>query len=129
MKFHFYLRFHTEFGESLWICGNVAELGNDDPSQALPMQYLDSEFWQAGIETNRKNLPKSGVSYKYYLKNKDGELISEWGNDRIIDTRHKEIKSIEVVDTWNHAGEFGNSFYTARSEEHTSELQSRENLV
>src|SRR5690606_28780218 len=113
MKFHFYLRFHTEFGESLWICGNVAELGNDDPSQALPMQYLDSEFWQAGIEINRKSLPKSGVSYKYYLKNKDGELISEWGNDRIIDTRHKEIKSIEVVDTWNHAGEFGNSFYTA----------------
>ena len=47
MKLQFYLRFHTEFGQTLWISGNMDELGNNDPTAALPMQYLDSEFWTA----------------------------------------------------------------------------------
>lgn len=113
MKFHFYLRFHTSYGESLWISGNIEELGNDDPAKAIPMEYLDNEFWQARIEADRKKLPRVGINYRYFLKNKDGELISEWGNDRLIDTRRKEVKVLEIVDTWNHAGEFENSFYTA----------------
>jgi len=34
MKVQFYLRFHTEFGQSLLVSGNVEELGNDDQSKA-----------------------------------------------------------------------------------------------
>jgi 4-alpha-glucanotransferase len=113
MKFHFYLRFHTKFGESLWLSGNLDELGNNDPSLAIAMEYLDNEFWQSRVEIDRKRFPKNGIIYKYYLKNKDGELISEWGGDRSINYSIKDLKSIEVVDTWNHAGEFENSFYTA----------------
>ncbi len=40
MKLQFYLRFHTEYGQSLWISGNADELGNDDAAKALPMEYL-----------------------------------------------------------------------------------------
>ena len=113
MKIHFYLRFHTEFGESLWLGGNIDELGNDDPANAIEMEYLDSEFWQVRIETDKKRLSKNGIIYKYYLRDKEGELISEWGGDRQVKVPAKDIKSIEVVDTWNHAGEYENSFYTA----------------
>ncbi|MDP4264078.1 MAG: 4-alpha-glucanotransferase [Bacteroidota bacterium] len=113
MKLQFYLRFHTEFGQSLWISGNVNELGNDDPSNALLLEYLDNEFWNTRIEIDRKSLPKNGIRYKYFLKNKDGELIWEWGNDRVIDLSWKDVKEIEAVDTWNHTGEYENSFFTA----------------
>lgn len=113
MKIHFYLRFHTKFGESLWIGGNIDELGNDDPASTIAMEYLDREFWQVRIELDRKKLPKSGFTYKYYLKSNEGELISEWGGDRTFRLPGKEIKIIELIDTWNHAGEFENSFYTA----------------
>jgi 4-alpha-glucanotransferase len=113
MKFHFYLRFHTEFGQSLWISGNVDELGNNDPAAALSMQYLDNEFWEAGIEISKKDLPETGICYKYFLKTKEGELIGEWGQDRVIDIIHKDLKEVEMVDTWNHAGEYENSFFTA----------------
>jgi len=46
MKVQFYLRFQTEFGDSLLISGNTDELGNDDLSKALPMTYFNEEFWE-----------------------------------------------------------------------------------
>jgi 4-alpha-glucanotransferase len=112
MKLQFYIRFYTEFGQSLWVSGNCEELGNEDPSAAISMEYLDNEFWTAGIETNRKGLPKNGIRYKYFLKTKEGEIISEWGNDRIIDASRRDLDEIELVDTWNHTGEYENSFFT-----------------
>lgn len=113
MKLQFYLRFHTEFGQSLWISGNLEELGNDDPANALLLEYLDNEFWNIRVEIDRKNLPKEGIHYKYFLKNKDGQITWEWGHDRLIDLSWKDTKEVEVVDTWNHAGEYENSFFTA----------------
>jgi 4-alpha-glucanotransferase len=112
MKLHFYVRFHTEFGQSLWISGNISELGNDDPAQAFPMEYLDNEFWNGSLIVNRKGISKSGICYKYLLKNKEGELISEWGDDRVMDISTKELEEVELIDTWNHAGEYENSFFT-----------------
>jgi 4-alpha-glucanotransferase len=113
MKFQFYLRFHTEFGQSLWVSGNIDELGNDDPSAALPMEYIDNEFWNARVVINRKGLPKKNIRYKYFLKTKEGELIGEWGQDRVISVLRKNLNEVEMVDTWNHAGEYENAFFTA----------------
>lgn len=113
MKFQFYLRFHTEFGQSLWVSGNVDELGNEDPANALQMEYLDDEFWTARIEINRKSLPKNGIRYSYFLKNKDGELVYEWGHDRVVNESRKGLDEIKLVDTWNHTGEYENTFFTA----------------
>ncbi len=113
MKLQFYIRFYTEFGQSLWISGNIDELGNDDTANALLMEYLDHEFWNARVEINKKGLPKNGIRYKYFLKTKEGELVSEWGHDRTIDVSRKDLSEIDVVDTWNHAGEYENSFFTA----------------
>jgi 4-alpha-glucanotransferase len=112
MKLQFYLRFYTEFGQSLWISGNIDELGNDDPSMALPMEYLDHEFWTASIEISKKKLPPEGVCYKYFLRTKEGEVVSEWGCDRVISLFRKDLDEIKAIDTWNHAGEFENSFFT-----------------
>src|SRR5437868_982910 len=113
MKLQFYLRFHTEFGQSLWLCGNIAELGNDDPAAALPMEYLDTEFWTTHIELDKKSIPKNGFHYKYFLKTKEGDLVGEWGHDRIIEQFRRDLDEIKVVDTWNHSGEYENSFFTA----------------
>src|SRR5262245_38914374 len=111
MKLHFYLRFHTVYGQSLWISGDTEELGNDDPAKALPMEYLNEEFWQAQVEIKRKDLQKN-IHYKFYLKNEDGELVEEWGQDRQINVFRKELQEIQLVDTWNHAGEYENVFFT-----------------
>lgn len=112
MRLQFYLKFHTEFGQSLWISGNMEELGNDDPSLALPMEYLNDDFWQCTLNVKRKTITEP-IVYKYFLKNKDGEITWEWGNDRLINVIKKDISEVQLTDTWNHAGEFENVFFSA----------------
>lgn len=112
MKLQFYLRFHTTYGQSLWISGNTPCLGNDDPDQALLMNYLNDEYWSLSIDIRRKDLAK-GVNYKYLLKNNEGQWVKEWGFDRLIEETKKDIDELVMMDTWNHAGEFENAFYTA----------------
>ena len=111
MKLHFYLRFHTRHGQSLWITGNTDELGNNDLTRALPLDYLNEEFWSGNIEIKKKELQKS-ISYKYILRNEDGEFLYEWGNDRQIKMSRKDINEIQLVDSWNHAGEYENAFFS-----------------
>jgi 4-alpha-glucanotransferase len=112
MKLQFYLKFHTELGQSLWISGSMEELGQGDPLLALPMEYLNDEFWQCTLNVKRKNITEP-VIYKYFLKNKDGELIWEWGNDRLINVIKKDVSEVQLIDTWNHAGEYENVFFSA----------------
>ena len=111
MKLHFYLRFHTHLGQSLWICGDTEELGNNDPQKALPLEYLNVEYWSGFIELKKKDL-RDNIFYRYILKNKDGELIYEWEQERHLVVPSKTINEIHLVDTWNHAGEYENSFYS-----------------
>lgn len=112
MNLEFYVRFSTDYGQSLWITGNCAELGDNNPEQAIPMTYLNEEFWQCRINIKRKDFKKD-IRYRYLLKNSDGELLSEWGNDRYISPPSKDTEEIQLADTWNHAGEYENAFYTA----------------
>jgi 4-alpha-glucanotransferase len=112
MKIQFYLRFNTKFGQQLWITGDTDELGNNDPAKAVLMEYLNEEFWHLTIEIKRKDWPKN-ISYKYILKNEDGEMLYEWGNDRTLDIFKKDFQEIQSMDIWAHAGEYENVFFTA----------------
>ncbi|MBI5857333.1 MAG: 4-alpha-glucanotransferase [Sphingobacteriales bacterium] len=110
MRLQFYLRFHTEFGQSLWITGNAEELGNNDPGKAVPMEYLNEDIWECSLELKKRDR-ESPFCYRYFLKNKDAELLYEWGNDRLIEFE-KNTNEIHLVDTWNNAGEYENVFYS-----------------
>jgi 4-alpha-glucanotransferase len=109
MRILFYLHFRTEFGQGLLLNGNIEELGSDDPEKALPMTYLNEQFWEIAVDIPPSKL--SSLRYKYILKTKEGELIPEGSNDRSIEISG-ERKELHLVDTWNHAGEFENVFFT-----------------
>ncbi len=112
MKLHFYIRFHTKYRQSLWISANNDEFGNNDPVQAKPLEYLNNDYWHGLFEIKRKELPKNFI-YSYILRNEDGEFVHEWGHDRHLPPPGKDINEITLVDTWNHAGEYENAFYSA----------------
>lgn len=112
MKLQFYIRFHTRYGQSLWLTGNHDEMGNNDPDQLVPMQYLNNDYWSCTINIKKKDFPKRLI-YKYVLKNEDKELLAEWGNDRVIKETNNKIDEITLVDTWCHAGEYENAFFSA----------------
>ncbi len=110
MRIQFYLRFKTSFGQSLWISDN-GELGTDLIKGAIPMVYLNDEFWFANIKINKEKA--SSFHYKYILRHEDGEIIPEFGKDRLIQVPEHGVKEIQMIDTWNHAGEYENVFYSA----------------
>ncbi len=74
------------------------------------MTYLNDEFWVATIELKQKKIGQ--LRYKYLLKTKDGEIIPEFGNDRTASLQKNGISELQFIDTWNHAGEFENAFFT-----------------
>ena len=117
MKIHFYLRFSTKQGQDLYICGNIPELGfqNKLTTQPVLMQYKNPDFWELTVELASQ--PSDPVEYYYQLKMEDGSIVHEWGNDREIQNYIHVMNDLQVFDTWNHAGEYENTFYTAPFQE------------
>ncbi len=110
MKIQFFLRFHTNPGQQISLTGDIPLLGSGEQSAAMPLQYLNSEYWHGSIEVDPSETQK--IHYNYLLINEDGFEVVEWGNDKRIDLTLPGLNHIELHDTWNHAGEFENVFYT-----------------
>jgi len=49
-KVTFHLKFHTTFGQDLFIVGNHPLLGNNDPAKAIPLQYFNEEYWVVSFD-------------------------------------------------------------------------------
>jgi len=111
MKIDFYLRFYTQPGQSILLSGNWTVLGEDNPEKSYPLQYVNGEFWHASLEFVA--FPAEPLIYHYILKGTDGTLTEEGGNDRRLDAPGTGIAEIQVIDTWNYAGEYENTFYTS----------------
>ncbi|CAK9278762.1 unnamed protein product [Sphagnum jensenii] len=70
-----------EPGQSVFVVGNIPELGEWDDGAALPLSSSvgDDFLWQCMTTVRRENFP---IHYKYILKNRFGEVVSETGADR-----------------------------------------------
>ncbi|HEX9511568.1 MAG TPA: 4-alpha-glucanotransferase [Puia sp.] len=111
VKIEFYLRFFTHPGQSVSISGNIGVLGLDDPEKAWPLQYLNGEFWHGTLLLEEP--VTSPLRYHYVLRNEDGTITEEWGDDRVLEEPGAGVEEIQTIDTWNYAGEFENVFFTA----------------
>ncbi len=117
MTLNFYIRFSTKFGQALFVSGNNKALGNDDFGQAIPLNYFNEEFWQGKVDIPENDFHSLDIEYRYFLKDLDGEQIIEWGNDRLIEFDKISQNDIVLIDTWNHAGEIENAFFTKAFQE------------
>lgn len=106
------LRFRTSYGQQLYITGNHDTLGNGDVSKALPMQYASQEYWTASIEFSKNNLPNQNITYNYVLKNLDGSLQFDCGNDKTFNPSSTQQDTLQINDGWNYTGYVENAFYT-----------------
>ncbi len=117
MTIHFFLKYHTSYGETLFITGDDALFGESDPKNALPMTYYDDAFWHAIVEfptTNFEGKKMFGrkVFYSYFVKDKDGINVFEGEADRYVELSKSSTENISVIDTWNASGDFENVFFT-----------------
>ena len=75
MKITFSINYHTNWGESLYICGNIPELGEMNPLEAAGMHLSGPDTWELTIEGD--SLPKT-FRYGYIVKRENSEWRYEW---------------------------------------------------
>jgi len=107
----FQLRYHTVFGQELFITGNHSIFGNNDITKALPMRYLNNEWWSVSVNFTDINVAEP-IVYNYVLRNADGSYSYDWGSDKQLDLSVFSTKEILIKDSWNYAGFQENAFYT-----------------
>ena len=112
MIVHFYLRYSTRFGQTLFVSGNTAVLGNDDVKKAFALSYLNDQLWYGTVDIDPEDIFEP-LCYRYILQDDNGQLVYEFGNDRVVDLDDQKATKIVLSDTWNHAGQYENVFYTA----------------
>ena len=54
MKITFNINYHTNWGESLHICGGIPELGGSDPRKAVEMNLQSPGQWQLSLELDKE---------------------------------------------------------------------------
>jgi len=111
MKFTFRLRYRTKFGQSLWLTGNHEILGGGI-EKAIPLRYLNQEFWETVVALSDDATPNVDIIYNYILRDADGSLIQDWGRDRKINPASFDRSEVLIIDAWNDAATYANVFYT-----------------
>ena len=112
MEIRFLLRFSTKPGEFFSILGGCEQLGNFNLDNSLKMNYLNSSFWEAKIEFNQLENSIESFNYKYVFYTPDGLITEELVSDRKVDISFNEGQNLELIDTWNFAGDINNVFYS-----------------
>jgi 4-alpha-glucanotransferase len=118
MRVTFRLRFHTNFGQTLWLLGDHPLLGGGDAERAIPLDYLSPQFWQTTLILPRADAPNAGMVYNYVLRNPDGSRVYDWGGDRSINPALVGPEEILVIDSWNDAGSSRMCSIPSRSNEY-----------
>lgn len=108
----FQLRFTSQYGQTIYIVGNHPLLGNNEIATALPMQYFNHEFWYATIELPIVKIGNEIITYSYFIKSQDGTTLMEWASDKQIQASKINKSELLIIDSWNYAGYYENTFYT-----------------
>jgi 4-alpha-glucanotransferase len=109
MLVHFNIRFSTVFGQSLFVSGNTPELGNDNIDNAVPLNYLNNQFWELKCNIDIENI--EALQYQYILKDGDAQIV-EFGDDKILHLANYKKQSIVTLDAWQDTADYRNNFYT-----------------
>ncbi|MEO6814417.1 MAG: 4-alpha-glucanotransferase [Ginsengibacter sp.] len=110
MTIHFYLRYHTHFGQTLLISGNNQFLGDNDLSKAIELSYYNDDFWH--LQINFPDNFDDKIHYNYFLKDVDGAQIFDGEENRYIDVSKGKREKYTIFDTWNSPGNINNVFFS-----------------
>lgn len=91
MKLTFHINYRTDWGEALFLTGNLPEL-----SAGLKMNALGNELWECIIDIP----PAQGsFSYTYEVRNDSGKVRKEWGKHRVL-RLDAHLPSALIINRW-----------------------------
>ncbi len=112
MRLTIRLRYYTRFGQNLFVCGDHKFFGSSRADQALPLHYVNDEFWEASLDWPDSELPQKPISYYFLLRNPDDSIVEDFGADRQVDIAKHSRRNLLVIDSWNNLGTVENVFFT-----------------
>lgn len=96
MKLLFNVNYHTNWGESLYITGNIPAFGEWNLASAVKLSLVGEQLWTLAIE-----LPDDvhEFEYSYVVKNENGYVKKEWGHPRRF-VKGRTAMVYNIYDRW-----------------------------
>jgi len=96
MKLTLCINYHTKWGESLFVTGNIPQLGSNNINAAQSMRCDDFQYWTLSVD-----IPENinTFEYSYFVKNEDGSLKKEWGVPHVF-VRGTAVDKSLIIDFW-----------------------------
>ncbi|MFY0254463.1 4-alpha-glucanotransferase [Chitinophaga sp. 30R24] len=98
-RLRFYLRYHTYYGQDLYLLGNIPALGNEVPHQAHRMEWLNENWWYTDIPFTPGET--FTLQYQYILRELEDAIYE--GTVREFTLLPGEYREIIFTDTWQDA--------------------------
>lgn len=96
MKISFNINYHTQWGESLYICGDLLQMGGGDPREALEMRLSAPDTWVIDIDFDCEPID---FNYFFIVKAPGKEWRFEWGKPhRFISG--PGLEEVNIFDSW-----------------------------
>lgn len=97
MKIKLHLKYHTSWGQNVFVYGSNSHLGNWNEKKAIKMTFTAPDVWEAEIEIEEA----TNLEYRYFLKENEFVFAKEWGEPHNIDIEVK--KDMDIYDAWQTA--------------------------
>ncbi|MCH5222924.1 MAG: 4-alpha-glucanotransferase [Muribaculaceae bacterium] len=96
MKISFNLNYHTQWGESLYLCGDLIQLGGGDPREALEMSLVSPDLWRVDVEFAESPLQ---FDFFFVVKSRDKEWRFEWGKPHHF-VGARDLQDVKIFSSW-----------------------------
>lgn len=107
MKIIFNIGYRTNWGESVYIVGDIEALGNGDYAKALKLHLDGNDHWSISIDTPADG---RGFNYHYFVRNDDGAVKNEWGHGNCFTATDEG--TYRIYDRWQDQP-FDKPFYSS----------------
>jgi len=96
MKIRFNINYHTQWGESVYLLGDIPELGGGDPEKAVEMRLGSPDQWN--YELSLINHP-GDFNYSFIIKAYGKVLRFEWGEPHHF-VSADSLSDVDIFSNW-----------------------------
>lgn len=96
MKVKIHIDYHTQWGEAVYICGSIPQLGGDDPHKAPMLEMTAPDLWSASFDVP---LDVKSFTYRFIIKAEGKEWRQEWGEPHRF-VSGKDVTSYDIHAFW-----------------------------
>lgn len=96
MNLSFSIDYRTNWGESVYITGDLPAFGNGDKSRAIKLDLFGEQTWKTHV-----TLPDDtgDFSYSYFVRHENGYVKEEWGKGHRFHAG-SGVREYELFDRW-----------------------------